>query len=292
MSVNNINILQNITIRPPLEIDKCLKGRITSSMVFLDEEPAFTDSESESEFDTQIPENETTAIKRNMSITICSKTPTESINSKPKKQVCDVQVQCEILSSKSDLRDLKDMIEICANLEPTGEYEELISVCKKLNNKNDYDHHNVDKNKEMESPPSRFGETTTEPSLKKAKLSVKRVAGVRKSTRIPKHAKRKKSLTLQTTKNVEDNSSKNVKKPDPGNLFNIETAEFLKPKTPIPRRAVKSLARNWMNPNKSFTALETSMCQQHYLSLQHRKTRRLYSPSQWMDSEEFMNHCS
>ncbi|XP_057654691.1 uncharacterized protein LOC130892957 [Diorhabda carinulata] len=280
-------ILRNEKILTPQKVDLSSRRRMTSSMFFLDEEPAFTDSESESEFDTEIPgntKNDTTVVKTTMPIAINSSSSIKIINSDPKKQVSDAQVQCDILTKECDL---KGLIEICANLEATGEYDELIQLCKKLSNRNDDKYVNRNKPKEKESiilTPSRFGETLSQKSSRKA---IKRTS-VRHSDRIKKSAEKKKSL--KTTKIIEEISRKSTKRSDPENLFDSTTVEFFKPKIQVSSSMSKSLARNWMNPNKSFTAPENSRCEQNYLSLQHRKTRRLYSPSQWMDSEELMKY--
>nr|XP_023019419.1 uncharacterized protein LOC111508214 isoform X1 [Leptinotarsa decemlineata] len=75
--------------------------------------------------------------------------------------------------------------------------------------------------------------------------------------------------------------SENVSK-----YLNDSTVHF---KIPLPKNLIKPLARNWMKPSKSFIIGESEKPQPQFTSLRQEKVRNLYSPSRWLDSEEFLN---
>ncbi|XP_072387903.1 uncharacterized protein [Diabrotica undecimpunctata] len=111
------NILQNQTVKPT-QTSNGKSRKMTSSMYFLDEEPAYSDSDDEN------------------SLIMGRKKPIYGqyiYLTKPIQKKCDVEIQCDILTIEKSLHAL---VTKCAELDPNtvGRYKKLVLICKELVN--------------------------------------------------------------------------------------------------------------------------------------------------------------
>ncbi|CAG9834427.1 unnamed protein product [Diabrotica balteata] len=112
-----VNILSNQTVRPT-QTSNGKSRKITSSMYFLDEEPAYSDSDDENSF---IMGRKKPIYGQYIYLT------------KPIQKKCDVEIQCDILTIEKSLHAL---VTKCAELDPNtvGRYKKLVLICKELVN--------------------------------------------------------------------------------------------------------------------------------------------------------------
>ncbi|CAH1110947.1 unnamed protein product [Psylliodes chrysocephalus] len=240
-SAKQIKIIQDIQLRKPQnDCDQFRKKRrVTSSTLMLDEEPVFSDSDEERQFGELIFGSIQPVKNKCPKAIECNKLTGQSTTIPVKDKYRDVEVQCDLLTPEKALYRL---INQCSklNADEVGDLKDIVKSCEKFITRRSLNINEADALGDISyiSNDARYSSPTRK---KKSRNECRKKSGNKKgSKRIP--VKPGINDPISSTKI----SNSTFKKPsEVGNTLEISGSS----KHVID---VKSLARNWMKPYKSF----------------------------------------